>query len=187
MYWVYGNKPYFYRHGSAPVSAFSRTPAVFLSKQVNRWTRWRTIQSLMGRDIYFTHSIPSLLCTAYMWSPNQYFIFNLFINTLIFIIFLLLKIDLNYIWTSLKSPLDKTINITRLVAKFLFCLICFLIMLHDEYPSPCPPRRCRDGGLDCGSRDPGSIPGIPSPGVGPLMTRRLKTSSDVPVPVLVSR
>ena len=47
-------------------------------------------------------------------------------------------------------------------------------MFHDEYPSPCPPRRCRDGGLDCGSRDPGSIPGIPSPGVGPLMTRRLK-------------
>ena len=37
--------------------------------------------------------------------------------------------------------------------------------------------------LDCGSGDPGSIPGIPSPHVGPLMAWRLKTSSDVPVPV----
>ena len=49
-----------------------------------------------------------------------------------------------------------------------------------------PPARrggAENGGLDCGSRDPGSIPGITSPRVGPLMTRRLKTSSDVPVPV----
>ena len=29
-------------------------------------------------------------------------------------------------------------------------------------------------GLDCGSEDPGSIPGIPSPRVGPLMARRFK-------------
>ena len=42
----------------------------------------------------------------------------------------------------------------------------------------------RGSGLDCGSEDPGSIPGIPSPRVGPLMDRRLKTSADVPVPVL---
>ena len=39
-------------------------------------------------------------------------------------------------------------------------------------------------GLDCGSEDPGSIPDIPSPRVGPLMARRFKTSADVPVPVL---
>ena len=45
-----------------------------------------------------------------------------------------------------------------------------------------PPRWCRGSGLVCGSKDPGSIPGIPSPRVGPLMVRRLKTSSDVPVP-----
>ena len=31
--------------------------------------------------------------------------------------------------------------------------------------------------------DPGSIPRLPSPRVGPLMARRLKTSSDVPVPM----
>ena len=40
-------------------------------------------------------------------------------------------------------------------------------------PPPYPPRWCRDGGLDCGSGNPGSIRCIPSPGVGPLMTRRL--------------
>ena len=28
--------------------------------------------------------------------------------------------------------------------------------------------------LDCGSRDPGSIPSIPSSRIGPLMARRLK-------------
>ena len=44
----------------------------------------------------------------------------------------------------------------------------------------CPPRWRRGSGLDCGSEDPVSIPGIPSPRVGPLMARRLKTSSDVP-------
>ena len=41
----------------------------------------------------------------------------------------------------------------------------------------------RGNGLDCGSGDLGSIPGIPSPRVGPLMARMLKTSLDVPVPV----
>ena len=44
----------------------------------------------------------------------------------------------------------------------------------------CPPRWRRGSGLDFGSDDPGSSPGLPSPRVGPLMTR---TSSDVPVPV----
>ena len=48
-----------------------------------------------------------------------------------------------------------------------------------------PPRWRRGSGLDCGSEDPGSIPGIFSLRVGPLMARRLKTSSDVPVPVSV--
>ena len=42
----------------------------------------------------------------------------------------------------------------------------------------------RGSGLDCGSEDPSSISGIPSPRMGPLMARRLKTSADVPVPVL---
>ena len=73
---VYG-KPFFYHHRFRTCSCFqSNTCDVFelLSKQVNRWTRWRTIQSLMGRDIYFTHSMSSLLCTAYMCSPNQCFI-----------------------------------------------------------------------------------------------------------------
>ena len=35
-----------------------------------------------------------------------------------------------------------------------------------------PPRWRRGSGLDCGSDDPGSIPGIPSPRVGPLMAKR---------------
>ena len=47
----------------------------------------------------------------------------------------------------------------------------------------CRPPWRRGSGLDCGSEDPGSIPGLTSPPVGPLMARRLKTSSDVPVPV----
>ena len=37
----------------------------------------------------------------------------------------------------------------------------------------------RGSGLDCWSDDPGSIPGMPSPCVGPLMARMLKTSLDV--------
>ena len=35
--------------------------------------------------------------------------------------------------------------------------------------------------LDCRAGDPGSIPSIPSPRVGPLMAIGLKTSSDIPV------
>ena len=35
-----------------------------------------------------------------------------------------------------------------------------------------PPRWCRGSGLDFGSEDPGLIPGLPSPHVGPLMVRR---------------
>ena len=37
-------------------------------------------------------------------------------------------------------------------------------------------RSGRGSGLDCGSYDPGLIPGIPAPCVGPLMARRKKTS-----------
>ena len=48
-----------------------------------------------------------------------------------------------------------------------------------------PPQFRRDSGLDSVSGDPGSIPGTPSTRVGPLMAKRLKTSSDVTV--LVSR
>ena len=44
------------------------------------------------------------------------------------------------------------------------------------------PWWCRGSGLHCGSEDSVSIPGIPSTCVGPLMARRLKTSSDIPVP-----
>ena len=40
----------------------------------------------------------------------------------------------------------------------------------------CPPRWRRGNRLDCGSVDPGLIPGIPSMCLGPLMARRLKTS-----------
>ena len=46
-----------------------------------------------------------------------------------------------------------------------------------------PPRWRRGSGLDFGSEDPVSITGLPSPRVGPLMARRLKTSSDIPVTV----
>ena len=35
-----------------------------------------------------------------------------------------------------------------------------------------PPRWRRGSGLDFGSEDPGSIPRLPSPRVGPLMARR---------------
>ena len=41
----------------------------------------------------------------------------------------------------------------------------------------------RGSGQDCRSDNPSLIPGLPSPHVGPLMARRLKTSLDVPVPV----
>ena len=42
----------------------------------------------------------------------------------------------------------------------------------------------RSSGFDCGSEDLSSILGIPSPRVGPLIPRGLKTSLGVPVPVL---
>ena len=45
-----------------------------------------------------------------------------------------------------------------------------------------PPRWRRGSGLDFGSEEPCSILGLPSPRVGPLMARRLKTSSDVRCP-----
>ena len=60
------------------------------------------------------------------------------------------------------------------------CICCdgfFRNYLH--FVCRCPP--CWRGGsrLDCGVGDLGSIPGIPSPRVGPLLGRRLSTSSDV--------
>ena len=56
-----------------------------------------------------------------------------------------------------------------------------------EHVSPPLLRMRRGSGLDCGSDNPGLIPGITSPHMGPLMARRLKTSSDVPVPVYTCR
>ena len=47
----------------------------------------------------------------------------------------------------------------------------------------CPPRWRCGSGLDCGSEDQDSIPDLLSLRVGPLMARRLKTSSDDLVPV----
>ena len=56
--------------------------------------------------------------------------------------------------------------------------------MHGYMPKEALPTLWRRGnGLDCGSEDPGLIPGLPSQPVGLLMARRLKTSSDVPVPV----
>ena len=43
---------------------------------------------------------------------------------------------------------------------------------------------CRGSRLDCGSRDLVLIPSIPSLRVNPLMARRLKTYSDIQVPVI---
>ena len=65
---------------------------------------------------------------------------------------------------------------------YIFKFITTYIYLHFHYS---PPRWRRGSGLDCTSEDPGSIPGLPSPPVGPLMARRLKISSDVPVPCWV--
>ena len=45
------------------------------------------------------------------------------------------------------------------------------IMFHVSN-SDSPPRWRRGSGLDFGSEDPGSIPRLPSPRVGPLMARR---------------
>ena len=54
--------------------------------------------------------------------------------------------------------------------------------LHFDH-TQCPWHMARRGGVEVacwtGLEDPGSIPGLPSPRVGPLMARRLKTSSDV--------
>ena len=66
-----------------------------------------------------------------------------------------------------------------------FKVVCKWYVYKCTLPSisNCPPRLLRGSGMDCGLGDPGSIPGIPMPCVGPLMARRLKTSSDIPVPV----
>ena len=52
------------------------------------------------------------------------------------------------------------------------------IFIYEELS---PPRWRRGSGMECGSEDPGSTPGVPSPRVGPLMARRLKTDFSVPV------
>ena len=42
------------------------------------------------------------------------------------------------------------------------------------FTSKYQPRWHRGSGLDCGSEDPGSIPGIPPPRVGTLMAKEVK-------------
>ena len=59
----------------------------------------------------------------------------------------------------------------------------YFLALYIDVPYRRPPWWRIGSGLDCGLEDSGSIPGIPSPPVGPLMARRLRTSSDVLVPV----
>ena len=59
-----------------------------------------------------------------------------------------------------KKSLSFGINISMLTEK------CFRFLTR------CPPRWRRGSGLDFGSEDPGSIPCLPSPRVGPLMARR---------------
>ena len=70
-------------------------------------------------------------------------------------------------------------KLTRILPEYSTQSVSKLVSLKLS----CPPRWPRGSGLDFRSEDPGSIPGIPSPRVGPLMARGLKTSSDVPVPV----
>ena len=62
--------------------------------------------------------------------------------------------------------------------RHIFVTLCRMVK-HSFYL----PQWLRCNGLDCGSGNPSAIPGIPSPRVGFLMTRRLKTFSDVPVTV----
>ena len=80
----------------------------------------------------------------------------------------------------------NTSNLIYLEMCFVYSVYIILyIILFYFIISPLFNMAHRDGvvvaGWFIGSEDPGSIPGIPSPFVGPLMERRLKTSSDVPV------
>ena len=71
-----------------------------------------------------------------------------------------------------------------MVAIVWFCwLVCCSLMLHSRgesmpgiEPGSQDPKSARyfyatGSGLDCGSDDPGSIPSIPPPRVGPLMAK----------------
>ena len=97
-------------------------------------------------------------------------------------------------WGNLPENVYVKILLLTLIEKFPrtcdFCLIIADRQVHvgitlstcPVNPSVCCPQRWRRGSrLDCESDDPGLNPGLPLPRVGPLMARRLKTSSDVPV------
>ena len=68
----------------------------------------------------------------------------------------------------------------------IFCQdekVTLYLFLHTfKSNNLCPPRWRSGSGLGCGSGDQDSIPGLLSLRVGPLMARRLKTSSDDLVP-----
>ena len=62
----------------------------------------------------------------------------------------------------------------QLVQKMgIYCIFCTLNIVKEiPLKEWCSPRWRRGSGLDFGSDDPGSIPCLPSPRVGPLMARR---------------
>ena len=83
---------------------------------------------------------------------------RLYINTLDFLFrgytLICRALDLSY------QVIDYLVHVLDLLSK------------APDFLTQCPPRSRRVSGLDFGSEDPGSIPRLPSPRVGPLMARR---------------
>ena len=59
----------------------------------------------------------------------------------------------------------------KLITLIIIVFFMMTYLQHFFIEQLSPPRWCRDSGLDFGSEDPGSIPRLPSPRVGPLMAR----------------
>ena len=79
---------------------------------------------------------------------------------------------------------DSTIHFNLLwIINFLSRWNKLLILHTFKSNNLCQPRWRRCSGLDCGSGDQDSIPGLPPPLEGSLMASRLKTSSDDPMPL----
>ena len=79
------------------------------------------------------------------------------------------------VYTQVQSKFTKEVHVLKLKEILVYI---FMILLTNLYNNFCPPWRRRGSGLDCGSEDTGSIPGLPSTRVNPYQISQSKSTCE---------